>query len=32
MQQGFLIVEQDLDVQYEEDKYDDTGEGAGVEW
>ena len=33
MQQGSLIVEQDLDAQYdsEKDKYDDTGEGAGVE-
>ena len=36
MQQGSLIVEQDqwdfdADAPYEEDMYDDTGEGAGVE-
>ena len=35
-QQGSLIVEQeqwdfDADAPYEEDMYDDTGEGAGVE-
>ena len=36
LQQGALIVEQDhwdldADAPYEEDMYDDTGEGAGVE-
>jgi len=36
VQQGSLIVEQDhwdldADAPYEEDMYDDTGEGAGVE-
>ena len=36
MQQGSLIVEEDhwdfdADAPYEEDMYDDTGEGAGVE-
>ena len=36
VQQGTLIVEQDqwdldADAPYEEDMYDDTGEGAGVE-